>query len=106
MADHVTRPGYLGELIAAERKRHQLSQRELAGRILKEDGSSISPQYLNDIELGRRTPTSPHLLEQFSRELGVDLDHLYFLAGQIPADLREQPYSAAAFKAFRRGLKR
>ena len=38
-----------GELISEGRKKKGLSQKELAAKVLKEDGSAISPQYLNDI---------------------------------------------------------
>jgi hypothetical protein len=36
------------------RKKLGISQKNLADRIKKEDGQSISPQYLNDIERDRR----------------------------------------------------
>ncbi len=39
-----------GRTIADARKKANLSLRELADQIKKEDGSPISPQYLNDIE--------------------------------------------------------
>ena len=59
-----------GETIAGARKDKGVSQRELAMRIVKEDGAAISPQYLNDIERDRRNPPGDHLLEQLARELG------------------------------------
>jgi transcriptional regulator with XRE-family HTH domain len=43
-----------GEIVAQARKRKLLSQKELAALIKKEDGQSISAQYLNDIERNRR----------------------------------------------------
>jgi transcriptional regulator with XRE-family HTH domain len=104
----------IGEFIAARRKGRGLTQKELAQLIRKQEGGPISPQYLNDIELGRRNPASDRLLEQFADQLAGDdsrsevLDELYFLAGQLPADVRDGGYSpragAAAFKAFRRSL--
>ena len=39
-----------GRAIATARKEKGLSQKDLAALILKEDGTAISPQYLNDIE--------------------------------------------------------
>ena len=51
-----------GETIAGARKDLGVSQRELAMRIVKEDGAPISPQYLNDIERNRRNPPGDHLL--------------------------------------------
>ncbi|MCB1783974.1 MAG: helix-turn-helix transcriptional regulator [Alphaproteobacteria bacterium] len=46
-----------GGLISETRKGKGISQKELAAKILKEDGEAIAPQYLNDIEHGRRTPS-------------------------------------------------
>ena len=105
----------IGEFIATERKKRGMSQKELASRILKDDGVAISPQYLNDIELGRRSPASEQLLEQFTTQLSDDSsrddvrDTLYFLAGQLPADLRADAFSpeagAKALKAYRKALR-
>lgn len=59
-----------GSYIADARKKLQMSQKELATRILREeDGESISPQYINDIERDRRNPTSDHLIQQFAKVL-------------------------------------
>ena len=97
-----------GETIAGARKDKGVSQRELAMRIVKEDGEAISPQYLNDIERDRRNPPGDHLLEQLARELDLEVDYLYFLAGKFPSDMRagsgNPKQVAAAFKAFRRKL--
>ena len=43
-----------GKAIADARKALKISQKELAYKILKEDGEPITPQYLNDIERDRR----------------------------------------------------
>ncbi len=79
-----------GQLVAAERKKRGMSQKDLAARVLKEDGTPISAQYLNDIEHDRRNAPSEHLIEQFARELGLDSDYLLYKAGQIPRDVRER----------------
>ena len=64
-----------GQTISKARKAKSLSQKDLAGIILKEeDGTPISPQYLNDIEHDRRSPTSDHLIRGFAEALGVDED--------------------------------
>lgn len=98
-----------GRTIANVRKQAGLSQKDLAARIKKEDGSSISPQYLNDIERDRRNAPPEHLLKQFSRELNIAEEYLYFLAGQLPDDLRaisSHPEDVqAAFQAFRKTLR-
>ncbi len=95
-------------VIAEARKRAGLSQRDLATRILKEDGAAISPQYLNDLERDRRNPPSPHLIREFARELQLPYDYLSYTAGELPDDLRDGSHPPeqvqAAFKAFRRTL--
>jgi transcriptional regulator with XRE-family HTH domain len=71
----------------------------------EEAGGSISPQYLNDIEHDRRSPTSDHLIREFATVLNVDEGYLFVLAGKIPDDLRKSTNDAerivAAFKKFR-----
>jgi transcriptional regulator with XRE-family HTH domain len=97
-----------GETISQARRQAGLSQKEVAARILKEDGSPISPQYLNDLEHDRRNPPAEPLLAQFAKHLSLPLDYLCFVAGQLPQDLRQsgaQPERVAvAFRAFRRTL--
>ena len=97
-----------GQIIAAERKKLGLSQKDLAGRILKEDGTPISPQYLNDIERDRRNAPSEHLIGQLASVLQQDADYLYYIAGQLPVDLRDGSSSKEevqeAFVAFRSKL--
>ena len=98
-----------GQVIAKARKNKGISQRELASLIVKEDGAPISPQYLNDIERDRRNPPGDHLLVQLAKQLDLDEDYLYFLAGKLPSELRSGETSPRrvqeAFKAFRRTLR-
>lgn len=97
-----------GRLIADTRKSKGISQKDLAEKILKEDGTPISAQYLNDIEHERRNPPPPALLDQFAEILHLDGDLLYALAGQLPGDIdvdKQKPEALAeAMKAFRREL--
>ena len=97
-----------GEVIAQARKDEGFSQKEVASKILKEDGIPISAQYLNDIEHDRRNPPGDHLILQFSKLLDIDQDYLFFLAGRFPSDVLElgqgQKDIANAIKAFRRRL--
>jgi len=80
-----------GRAIAAARKAKGLSQKELAALVMKEEGEGcISPQYLNDIEHDRRSPTSDHLIRQFAQVLDEDEGYLFVLAGKIPDDLRKK----------------
>jgi transcriptional regulator with XRE-family HTH domain len=92
------------------RKQLGISQKELAARIKREDGVYISPQYLNDIEHDRRSPTGPHIIDEFAKTLKLDVDYLSFLAGQFPSDLTKRPPTEeefkTAFQAFRRDIKK
>jgi transcriptional regulator with XRE-family HTH domain len=101
-----------GTTIAEERKKAGMSQKDLAARIKKEDGTPISAQYLNDIERDRRNPPSDYILQQLADVLGLSKEHLVFLAGEYPNDfleLRELNPSPeqveAAFRAFRKTIK-
>lgn len=96
-----------GGYISEARKKLQISQKELAAKILREeDGQPISPQYLNDIERDRRSPSSDHLMMQFATALNINADYLHFLAGKLPDEIRNKNLSEkqveAAFAAFRR----
>ena len=98
-----------GELIATKRKAGGISQKELAQLIVKEDGTSIAAQYLNDIEHGRRNPSSDHLIKQFIKHLDIEdkeADYLFFLAGCWPGDVQKFPKENVmkALVAFRKNL--
>ena len=101
-------PESFGLVLSSARRKLGLSQRELAARILKEDGEPISPQYLNDLERDRRNPPAQHFLKQFAAQLDLPEEYLAFVAGQLPEDLRNGSYAPdqvqAAFHAFRRTL--
>lgn len=101
-----------GTIISEARKKVGLSQKDLAARIKKEDGVSISAQYLNDIEHARRNPPSEFLIIQFAKELQVSKEYLCVAAGTFPSELHQRLTRAkpeavdAAFQAFRRTIKR
>lgn len=99
-----------GGTISDARKAAGLSQKDLAAKLRKEDGTSISPQYLNDIEHDRRNPPSPSVLDQLAEILELPPEYVYLKAGEWPADLRESQSKpeeiAAAFRAFRQRLER
>jgi transcriptional regulator with XRE-family HTH domain len=104
-----------GSLIASARKDQKLSQKELAERILKEDGQSITPQYLNDIEHDRRSPSSDYLVRQFAKVLkhqDVTVDLLTASAGVLTEEDRKlvqraNPHQVEqAFHVFRQTLKK
>lgn len=97
-----------GQLVAKKRKELGLSQKQLATMILKEDGLPISAQYLNDIERDRRNPPGDFLLNEIAKVLKIDEEVLYYLAGELPADMRMQSDDpekiTKAFHAFRQTL--
>lgn len=103
-----------GDIIAAARKKLGMSQRELAAKVIKEDGQPISVQYLNDIEHGRRNPpSSEHLMAQLAKALELSKDQLMVHAGYLPSDImgpikdlvQSQPDKAeTVLRAFRKKL--
>lgn len=102
-------PTTFGSFISFKRKENSLSQKELATLIKREDGDPISPQYLNDIEHDRRSPTSDLMVKQFAQILGLPPDYLYYLAGKFPTDVVTTNASPEkvqkAMLAFRQSIK-
>ncbi len=83
-----------GRAISQARKSKKWSLKDLAEKVVREeDGQPISPQYLNDIEHDRRSPSSDWLVKQFANALDLDADWLYFLAGRFPDDIRNKKLS-------------
>lgn len=97
-----------GATIRAARKQRSLSQRGVADQVRKEDGSPITQQYLNDIELDRRIPAH-HVIKDLARVLHLDPDLLDAMAGQLPRDVDLSRYKperiVKAMKAFRKELR-
>ena len=97
-----------GQAITQARKAIGLSQKQLAARIIKEDGQPITPQYLNDIEHDRRSPSSDHMVRQFAEVLDRSPDYLSWLVDKLPANMRRDNVTPEkidkAFVAFRRVL--
>lgn len=97
-----------GEIIEEARVKAELNQKQLAARILKEDGEHISAPYLNDILSSRRTPTSDHMIEQFSKVLNIQPELLYYAAGKIPPWVYDPKADKEcvldAFEAFKQAL--
>ena len=102
MSENIT----FGSAIAEARKKKTLSQKQLAEKILREDGEAISPQYLNDIERDRRSPSSDHMVKEFAKALELDADYLHYLNGRFPEAERQAKLSSKDFEkamvAFRR----
>lgn len=77
-----------GQMISDGRKKMGLSQKQLAALIRKENGETISPQYLNDIEHDRRNPPNEFITKQLAAKLKLDKDLLLFVSGSLPEDIR------------------
>ena len=75
-----------GSVISTARKAKEMSQKQLAGLVVREDGEAISPQYLNDIERDRRVPAS-EVIVQLAEHLGLKSDYLHALARKWPDDM-------------------
>jgi transcriptional regulator with XRE-family HTH domain len=97
-----------GKAIQEGRRAKGFSQKELAAKISKEDGEPITPQYLNDIEHDRRSPSSDHLVTQFAQVLDISVRYLSFLIGKLPPEARKKNAGPEAveqaFVAFRKAL--
>ena len=94
-----------GKLISERRQEKGLSQKGLASLLKKEDGGTISPQYLNDIERGRRNPPPEYLLKQLAKHLDWEFDYLVYLAGKLPEDINKnmnEDRVVEIMKAFRK----
>ena len=77
-----------GSYISQQRRARGLSQKQLAEEIRREEGGPISPQYLNDIEHDRRSPSSDHMINEFARVLDLSANYLSYLTGRVPAAAR------------------
>src|ERR1700730_9677173 len=106
----------LGQAISRARKTKGLTQKQLASKVLKEDGNSISLPYVVDIEHDKRTHNSEHLIGQFPKALDIPAEYLYLLVGRLPSELQKSfkpsstpgnDYAKAvkAYKAFRKELR-
>lgn len=82
-----------GGVVSQARKTKSMTQKQLTELIKRENGESISPQYMNDIEHDRRLPSSD-VIVQIAKALDLNADSLHFLAGKWPGDLSPQNVSS------------
>jgi transcriptional regulator with XRE-family HTH domain len=99
-----------GTIISDARKASGISQRELAAKIKKDDGTTISAQYLNDVEHDRRNPPSEHIIAQMAELLELSNDLLCAAANTLPDDLKKLALKnpdkfEEAMRAFRKSAK-
>jgi transcriptional regulator with XRE-family HTH domain len=98
-----------GQVITAARKRAGLTQKEVAELLKREDGRSVLPPYLNDLEHDRRYPPENVVIEQLARILGISADVLYFYAKRLPKDIEHDADDSQveeAYRAFRKVLQK
>lgn len=90
-----------GQIIYEARKQKDLSLKQCASLIFKEDGSPISFQYLSEIENARRNPPSEPILKQLAEVLDIPIEVLYFHSKTIPSEINVNPSSDTIILAFR-----
>ena len=82
-----------GAVITNARRFWGLSQKEIATRV------GLSPQYLNDLERGRRNPPPDDVICRLAEAIKVSPNTLFFVAGRIPPALRDDRRVIGAFHA-------
>ena len=97
-----------GQVLREARKKAGLTQREVAGRLRREDGRVVDPPYLNAVEHDHRYPPEDFIIEQLAKMVGISPDVLYFHANRQPPDVKSEADLAqveAAYRAFRKALR-
>ena len=97
-----------GQVLTEARKRAGLTQKEVAERLRREDGRPIDAPYLNAVEHDRRLPPTNFLIEQLAKIVGISADILFYHAGRMPTDVKddiEHERVEAAWQAFRKAYK-
>ena len=96
-----------GQVLRDARKKAGLTQREVAGRLRRQDGRVVDPPYLNAVEHDHRYPPEDFIIEQLSKIVSISPDVLYFHANRQPPDVKTEAGQAqveAAYRAFRKAL--
>jgi transcriptional regulator with XRE-family HTH domain len=97
-----------GQVLTEARKRAGLTQKEVAERLRREDGRPLDAPYLNAVEHDRRLPPPNSLIEQLAEIIGISADILFYHAGRMPTDVKEDiehERVEAAWQAFRQAFK-
>jgi transcriptional regulator with XRE-family HTH domain len=96
-----------GQVLREARKKAGLTQREVAGRLRRQDGRFVDPPYLNAVEHDHRYPPEDFIIDQLAKILDISPDVLYFHANRQPPDVKTeaaQEQVQAAYRAFRKAL--
>ncbi len=91
-----------GQYVMEKRKSLNLTLKQVADKIKKENGDPLTPQYLNDIEHDRRNPPPEYIIKQIAKVLELDVDYLLGLKGDVAHDIKtmfsEKPNIGVAFR--------
>ena len=90
-----------GQIILEARKSKDLSLKQCASLIYKEDGSPISFQYLSEIENARRNPPSEFIMKQLADVLEIPVEVLYYYSKILPSDIDARPSKDTIVVAYR-----
>ena len=90
-----------GQLILDARRRKNLSLKQCASLIIKEDGDNISFQYLSEIENSRRYPPSEFIMKQLAKVLDIPIELMYFHSKTIPSNINSNVSSDRIITAYR-----
>lgn len=72
----------IGQRIRRERLARSMTQRDLAGRV------DVGVPHISKVEAGRENP-SDELLGRVARELDLDADELFIVAGRVPNEIAD-----------------
>lgn len=91
-----------GQVIAKARSESGLQLKDVAALVRRENGQTISHQYLSDIEHNRRPAPSDHIIDQLAKALKVPREYLYLHARRLPSDFdapEDKNLATAAYRA-------
>lgn len=89
-----------GNLISEARIRKGITLTDCANLIRKSDGTTISVQYLSDVEKNRRKPPSELILNQISTLLDIPIEVLYFYSETFPSGINKNVSQEKIISAF------
>lgn len=91
-----------GQIIAKARREAGLQLKDVAAHVKRENGQTVSHQYLSDIEHDRRPAPSDHLIDQLAEALRVRREYLYLHAHRLPSEFTppvDEQLAAAAYQS-------
>ena len=89
-----------GKIILEARRKKGLNLKECAALVIKDDGKTISLQYLSDLEKDHRNPPSETVLRSLSKVLDIPLVVLYYHSDKLPPGLDKRVSNDTIVEAF------